>query len=353
MGRKRGTQAGFLFGMLLSGIILYFLLRSLDFAEVGTELSRINYWYLPGLVALLVASLWIRVLRWPYLLPEVPNKSPRESYSQGKMLKAVIIGFFASCVLPLRAGEFARPWVFSRWQPVSFGAAFASVVTERVFDIFGLLVMLLICLPEMEQAPREVFVGAQALSAVAVCVCAAMFCSYFYSDKLVAFVRLTMEKLSFGKAQALREKLLGVLGEFVFGLKAISSLKRLLIVLFWSIFLWFVSGVHYLFALWMFGETPPLLSGLVLSVLIAFAVAAPSAPGFVGTFQLGCVLALTVVYGYSREFAIAYSILTHVYQVVFFVLGGIWVLVVERLGIKCLQAGEEGENPPLSASPTK
>ena len=54
---------------------------------------------------------------------------------------------------------------------------------------------------------------------------------------------------------------------------------------------------NYQVALWMFGEFPSFWVGTMINVMLALAVAAPSAPGFIGTYQFGCVVALTYIYG--------------------------------------------------------
>ena len=64
--------------------------------------------------------------------------------------------------------------------------------------------------------------------------------------------------------------------------------------------------------------------------MASLAVAAPGAPGFLGTFQLGCVVALTM-FGFSEEFAVAYSVVLHSLQVNSVVLAGF--LILHRRGL--------------------
>lgn len=61
-------------------------------------------------------------------------------------------------------------------------------------------------------------------------------------------------------------------------------------------------------------------------LMVAFAVAVPSAPGFLGTFQFGCIIALSVLYPYSKEFAVAYSVVSLGVQYVVLNLAGLYVL---------------------------
>jgi hypothetical protein len=87
---------------------------------------------------------------------------------------------------------------------------------------------------------------------------------------------------------------------------------------------------------------------MLLNLMIALAVAAPSAPGFIGTFQAGCLVALTVISGYSREFAMAYSVVTHVLQMTL-VLGAGFVVLHLR-GLRLAQLGTPPLTPPGTIS---
>ena len=52
-----------------------------------------------------------------------------------------------------------------------------------------------------------------------------------------------------------------------------------------------------------------------MTAIVAIAVSVPSAPGYIGAFQLGCVLGLAI-FGIPESEAIAYSIVLHLTQFV-------------------------------------
>src|SRR5690606_20480494 len=57
----------------------------------------------------------------------------------------------------------------------------------------------------------------------------------------------------------------------------------------WTFFLWTVIGSMYVLGFWAFHlDVPAVKGGLVLTALVAIAVSVPSAPGFIGSYQLGC-----------------------------------------------------------------
>ncbi len=164
-----------------------------------------------------------------------------------------------------------------------------------------------------------------------------MIISYFRLAFIVDLVRKYLN-IVFDESHAdKKEKLLKMVEDFFGGLKAISSFKELMLVIFWSFMLWILVSVLYQMTLWAFGVGASLWAGITVCVIIGFAIAVPSSPGFIGTFQFGCVVALSGVYTYSREFALAYSVVAHAVQFVFIVVTGFIILHIEGIRFKQLE----------------
>jgi glycosyltransferase 2 family protein len=79
---------------------------------------------------------------------------------------------------------------------------------------------------------------------------------------------------------------------------------------------------------WCFGFDMPtsFWFGVSCTVFLALAVAAPSAPGFAGVYELGCIAAFRL-FGLDAAIATSYAIVSHVYQYVFIIVYGVWVLM--------------------------
>jgi len=306
-------------GILVSTVILGYLAINLDWATLGREFQRVKLLYVPALLLILLVTFWIRALRWRHLLPT------EAKLSRLRLFEATVVGFTASFILPLRAGEFVRPWVLSRWQPVGFSTAFASIVTERVFDALSLISLLGLLLGQHDKMPAFVATGANILAVVALGILAIMVYTYCCADQTSRFAKRIVSSILGRRFPKLTTKLLGMLDGFLDGLRAISSFKELAFVIFWSFTLWLGHVLLYQCGLWAFGIHPSWWIGVALCVMIALAVAAPGAPGFIGTFQLGCIVALGL-YGLSEEFAVAYSVVQHALQVVATVLLGLAIL---------------------------
>lgn len=336
-GSQGSAKFGLVIGLLISAAIVFWLIRSLDWPLLLVQLKRLHWFPVPLLVALFLLSFVMRAFRWRYLLPT------NLQVSTGRLFNATILGVFTTFVLPLRAGEFVRPWVLSRWVRVSFPSAFASIVTERVFDVFGLLVLLGWCLWHIDQAPSLVIVGSRALGILALLILLAMIAAYLWGEKMKELSAALLGLVFREQNNPIKQKLLNIVGEFISGLRSISSFRELLAVLFWTMAIWMTGAVFYHVTIWALGENPPFIVGLTINVMIALAVAAPSAPGFIGTFQLGCVIALSGIFGFSKEFAIAYSLVSHAFQMLFIVFLGLFILQMEGMRFAELRSAGKKE----------
>ncbi|HMO52038.1 MAG TPA: lysylphosphatidylglycerol synthase transmembrane domain-containing protein [Kiritimatiellia bacterium] len=332
---KTSSNAGRTAALVISvgisvGIVVY-LFAKLDWAEVWTQVRRANPWMMAGLTLSFLVMIWMRAMRWRLLLPG------REKLSIPRLMDATIVGFFASFVLPLRAGEIIRPWVASRWQPVTFSAALASIMIERLADSVILLTLLAVCLTQISEIPVVILAGAKALGLLCGVLILLVIASYALPGRMEKFFHFFSDRLVGRFAPHAAEKVNRMVNEYFAGLRVIGSAWQLLAVLGWSLGMWLVMAAWYHGLLWAFGESPTFWVAMVLNVTIAMAVAAPSAPGFVGTFQVGCILALSTVYGYSKEFAMAYSVVGHVLQMIFNVAAGLIVLHLRGLKFRQLR----------------
>ncbi|MCB0329486.1 MAG: flippase-like domain-containing protein, partial [Bdellovibrionales bacterium] len=116
--------------------------------------------------------------------------------------------------------------------------------------------------------------------------------------------------------------------------------KRLFMVLFLTTLVWVTNFVLYWVLLYLLNIEASLLLGTTVAVIIALAVAAPSAPGFVGVFQTAC-LASFALFTLPEEQAFVYSVITHIFQYIFFIAYGVFVL--SKAGMKLNELRDRSE----------
>ncbi len=311
--------------------LLVYLFSNVEWGKLLNELKRVNFAYFPLLAIIFVLSFWVRAVRWRLLLPGEPK------LSTFKLCEATIVGLLATNIFPFRAGEVIRPWLLSKFQRVSFSTALASVITERAFDVVALLLFFGIVLLKIENAPKIVIAGALVLGVLVAVIVGIMILAYLMPKVVLGLGESAVRKLVHPWNEPLGAKLITMGGEFIDGLKAISSYRELLLVMVYSLAIWIIFAAFYQVGLWCFGIYPSFWVGLALTVIIALAVAAPSAPGFFGVFQLGTVIALSGIYHYEEEFALGYSLVMHAFQYIGMFILGFLVLQYERLGIADLR----------------
>jgi len=335
---KRKKSIAIAISLLVSLGLLVFLFQGIDWQKLATELKRVQLSYLPLLLLLFFSYYLLKALRWRLLLPN--DFKPKF----WQLYHATLIGGLATNVLPLRAGEFIRPWALSSRSEIPFTTAFASVVTERVFDLVAVLFFFGLCLLNLNNVPPLVTVGAQALAGVACVLALVMLLSYFASDAMLRFARRAALALTGKKRAQLVVTIEQRFEEFIEGLRAISSAREFFSIIALSVLLWLIIAMHYQVVLWSMGEYPSLWVGMTINVMVALAVAAPSAPGFIGAFQFGCVVALSVTYAYSEEFALGFSVISHSFQFILAILVGMHSL--RALGFGFRQIVQQAESNP-------
>lgn len=330
---------------LLSVLILAYFAADLDWAAFWEAFGRLNLGYTALLCGLCTLLLLIRALRWRVLLPS------SQKYDTLKLFQATIVGQFAIWVLPLRAGEFVRPLVLKQIEGVSYSAALASIVTERIFDLLAMLTLLWLVLFQLENTPPLVRAGAVVLGTAAGGGACFMLAAYIFGQRLSAACHKLLDRLIGRRYPEATKSLEGIIDEFVRGVCAISSVGEFVAAIVWSFVYWIFIALVYQSGLWAFGEFPSFWVGMTLNVFVAVAVALPSAPGFLGVFELGCVAALSGIFGHPEEFSLSYAVVLHGIQFVLCVALAAVVLRARGMQLASVFAAARRERSEESGNP--
>jgi uncharacterized protein (TIRG00374 family) len=314
-------------GILVSLGLIYYLFKDLDFDKFKQELSNFNPFYIFPLTILLSLVMVFRALRAKYLLP-IEN---RKNATFMALLQSVLVGFSANSLLPMRAGEILRPLYLQRQIGLPFTAGLASLFTERIFDLLALLSVAALLFSRIQNPPLFLVTTSAALGAIScVGVFGLILCAFFGKFTL----NLAKKIFSYLLPEKISSVLLKLLSQVIDTLGAAKSIKDISFIVIYSLGIWVVTGLYYQMAAKMLGVDLSLFAGLLISVTIAFAVAAPSSPGFIGTFQFGCALTLTNILNLSQEFSLAYGLVVHAIQTATLLLVTAAVLAFSGQGLK-------------------
>jgi len=339
-GRDRLRNAlRLIVGIAVSLACLYFATRGTDWGQVGGVLAAARPSWVVAVLVASVGTVYIRAQRWRVLLRPVGNVPLYPA------LSATAIGFGATSVLPFRLGEILRPMLLGRHAGVGMSAALSSVVLERLFDmllVIGCFLGVALVYPQVPPSWRRV---AFALAGAAA----------------LGFVVLALMQRHRARAEGLLQRVLGrvsrrlarrvapLMTSFMQGLGGVANLPTVLLVLAYSAYLWGVIALTYLFSFLALDMHVPLVrASLATVVVVAAMVFLPQAPGFVGTWQAGCVFALGWFH-VDHDVAVGYSLLTWIIQMVVNVATAGFFLAREDLSLARLLRLASREAPAAGA----
>src|SRR5580658_2165437 len=145
MNKKLLATLQYLFFAALAAFFVWLSLKDMDsqkWAQLKNALHRANYWLLVPVLLLLLASHWLRALRWRQLIQPLGYNPSRINCFLG-----VMIGYFVNLGAP-RVGEVIKCTVLARYEKVPVDKLVGTIVAERAFDficlfiVFGLTLIL-------------------------------------------------------------------------------------------------------------------------------------------------------------------------------------------------------------------
>ena len=272
-------------------------------------------------------QIWIRGRRWWYLFP--PGSNP-----QG-ITPAMLIGYMANNVLPLRAGEVVRVYVVARRWSAAGGASprshpfwttLATLIVERVLDSFA-VVLILAALLLLVPVPRFLEVAALVVLAVDIAGVATLIA-------IVAAPRMCARLITrlVGRWPRLETRVLNAFQTFVHGLDGIRTLSHTAPLIGWTIVVWLAPAFSAWTVLMALDLHLPLAAPWAVLAFVGLGISIPAAPGYVGVFHLAAVLAVEL-FGAPHSAAVGYALLFHASQIVPVTLVGWLYLLRENMSL--------------------
>ena len=307
-------QWRFWLGLLVSLVFIWWLWSQItNFGQVQDAFQTANYWYLLPALAVYFLGVWVRAVRWRYLL------APVRLVPSSRLFPVVVIGYMANDVLPARMGELVRAYAIGEKENVSKSAAFATIVVERIFDgltmvlfIGGVLVMGFFPFgPDLQRVFGPDLQKILAVAGIIFVGIFALFVAVAASPALTnAIVGLMLRFVPAG----LRPKVSGLVQRFVEGLGILQSAKGTAIVLGLSVLAWLCEAAMYYILTFSFNLPLPFYALMLTAAVANLGTLVPSSPGYVGTFDALAVFALLLFLNADtyRNVAVSYTVLLHV-----------------------------------------
>jgi uncharacterized protein (TIRG00374 family) len=326
-------------GIAVSVACLYFATRGTDWGEVAEVLAKTSLVWVGAVVVASLASLYIRAQRWRVLL------RPLGDIPLYPALSATAIGFGASSVLPFRLGEVLRPALLGRRAGVGLSGALSSVVLERLFDMLSVIGCLIAVLL-IHHVPRELRRSGYILTGLVVVGFVVLILMQRNRRGAERIVDAVLRGLPARVAHRVRH----MFDAFMNVVDGLADIPTVLLVLFYSAYLWIVIALTFVFSFLALDTHVPLVAAsLTMVVTVAAAVSLPQAPGAAGTWQFACVFPLERFFHVPHKHAVGYSILTWLVQMVVNIGVAAYFLAREHLSFRDLARLAPSETPPAGA----
>ena len=256
-------------GVVIGGVFLWLALRHIDPGDLARALREMDGKWLIAGVAVYLAAIGLRCLRWGILLRATGSVKWRHA------AEALVTGFAANYVLPGRVGELFRADYARRVFNMSRFTALGTIVVERVCDGVVLVCALWIgfawILLTRLAAPEKAWVLLVGAAASILFGAALIF--------ILLSQRIDLRRLGVMEGIAMRWDRL---------IDGVASVLRghAIIVAVCSIGVWIleVAALASVARSFGVGLSPP--ESLMLLGLASLSTLVPTAPGYVGTYQL-------------------------------------------------------------------
>ena len=299
-------------GIVSSAVFLWLAARGIDWSQFGHALSRTRWIFLIPAVVFTMLGHFSRSIRWKYMMAPVKQCGIRPLWA------ATAIAFMVNNLLPARLGELVRAFVIGRSQNVSRSASFATIVYERVVDVFVLILLLWFCMVRIS-GPEWLARSAEVLVVFNVALFALLFAMVRWRERFRLLIARFVRPLPPDTQRRMHDSA----DAFVVGLGVVTKPKASLPIALLSVAVWGCAVLAVWCCLVAFRLELPIMASLMVIVLVSLGSMIPSAPAFLGTLQYACVVALGV-YGIDRANALAFSAVYHVTQFLPITLTGLY-----------------------------
>ena len=280
-----------------------------------------------------VLTFMTKVWRWRVLFH--PDE---DRFSTGLLFASLMLSYIP---LPFRAGEVARGWLASARSGVPAPRVFSTIVLEKVLDVLTLLLFLGISLPFVG-LPKSMQASATALAAVFLIVALTILGFAFKPNiarKLAHQVAVRLPSRAGTRLEAMTDQVL-------LGLIPLSDPPVALRFGLWSVATWAVNAVAIYCLLLAFNVTVTPMAAVTLVVATNLGMAVPSAPGYVGTFELVVATVLGIL-GVQSETARSFALVYHFVGLVPVAAIGVVCAIQQGVGLAAFR-GESSTSSPAT-----
>jgi uncharacterized protein (TIRG00374 family) len=328
----------FWLGIGVSCFFMILLFRKIDFRQLADALKTMNFRYLLPAVLFTFLSYFLRAVRWKYLL------QPEKNILLSSLYPATIIGYMANNLLPARLGEFVRAYTLAEKEGLATPAVFASLVIDRLFDGFTVILMLLVTLltltfpPGLQDAEAAVKLGG-ILTFVLYCV-VILFLVVFkrHPARTLSLIAVLLKPFP----TRFSERSIPLLGSFIGGIRMSSRSSHTCAIIVSSLLVWAFVVLPVDLVLQAFSIHLPIAASMFIVVLLVFAVMVPASPGYIGTYHYACYKGLSA-FAIPESTAVSIALVLHALGFFPVTLAGFYYLWRNRIDLNSIAVSGDNQ----------
>jgi uncharacterized protein (TIRG00374 family) len=342
-------SAAIVLGIGLSALFVGLAVRRLDwnglFAAVAH--SDLHPWLYLSVLSYIMGH-FARGVRTRLL---VSRDATLSSY---RATSVVVVGYTVNNMLPARLGELARCGMLSELTGISFQQSAAVVISERLLDGLGILVLLGLAIPLTGSSlwPQQWLFMPIIFFGIASAVMLLVVISPNYA------IKLTTRVVRFVNP-AWQDAALRLMISVINGVSYLRAPSHALAIFLITVLIWLLEAGLYLFLMPAFGVGVHFRSAISVMALTNLGLIIPSSPGFVGSFHFFCMKALTML-EVPRVTALGYATVVHLAFFIPVTLWGLMIIVsmsidfarIRRLMIRAEPVSRVSAGAPRSGSST-
>jgi uncharacterized protein (TIRG00374 family) len=301
--------------LLVGAVCVWFALQKMDLHATADVLARLPARAVAVYLVTLAATHFFRAWRWQHLLRPIGVK-----LAPGRLLAISSVGFMAILALPVRLGEFVRPYYVVRGGQSRMSAVLGTVAVERIVDGLVIAILFFGCYLEAPAGayPRGLQVAAWVSLIGFVTLTTFLALALAWPERTVKVV-LSLTLIAH-LAPALGQRLADKLRALIDGFRVLHQPAHLIPFLAQTVLYWGSNGL----GMWLLARAMHLdISPIAAFAAMAFTgvvISLPNAPGLVGQFHAGILWALAAYLPPEaiRSYGGGYAVALHGIQVVWY-----------------------------------
>tara|TARA_Y100001970_G_scaffold181965_1_gene221443 strand:- start:882 stop:1829 length:948 start_codon:yes stop_codon:yes gene_type:complete len=286
----------------ISVFFIIYALKDFNYSSFVDSIYNAKLFYIYLSIIILLVTIQLRAMRWRFLFKK--NVKVNDLYA------AQLIGYMGNNLLPLRFGEFLKSYYLEKKIKISKFKVFGTVILERVLDLIGMLLLVLIIMNTNVYTKISSYYLNFIILIFFISLLAIVFSIYIKSTKNI--------KSS--------NKIVLIISDIIHGFSSLAY-HNVLYVFIMTLLIWINYIIVVYLVQYAFSFNLDIYQSILLLLLPTLALSIPSLPGNIGTFEGAVVYTLSL---YGIEDNIGFGFILHSISLIPYTLLGLIYFVKDR-----------------------